>query len=348
MGQQVRSVAAEEKYNRAWLLGLILGPLLLGLMAAGWILSVADRLPAELASHWNSKNEVDGWISVAGAAWLAVAMGALGALLAPLALLSRAQSPLFARIGVGFAVTFGAAMVTFTAATVAGQIDLLDTTQAELSGPVMAAGLAAAFALGTAVLFLYKPGVVDRSQSPQVQAANAANEMAKKDGSAAALAEQLRAEQGGTLYVRVSMGWWAAVMSVVIGGIVALSTYFIFSWLALLGLVVGGFVWVFSRGTLVIAPDGIAVLASGFWKVMPLKWQEIHTATVMDIKAMDYGGWGYRMGAGSVGFIMGNGPAVVMDVGFHQKYVVSMPDAQTARKAAALINAYAQGAGVKK
>lgn len=345
MGEQVRSVAAEEKYNRRWLAGLVLGPLLLGLAAAVWILSVADRLPADLASHWNSKNEVDGWISAAGAAWLAVAMGALGALLAPLALLFRAQSLLLARIGVGFGVTFGAAMVALSVATVAGQIDLLDTTQAKLSGPVMVAGLATAFVLGAAALFLYQPGEVDRSQSPEVQAVN---ETAKADSSAVAVVAQKSAEQGETLHVKISMGWWAALMSVVIGGVVALSTYFIFSGLALLGLVVGGLVWVFSRGTLVIAPDGITMKASGFWKVMPLKWQEIRTATVADIKAMDYGGWGYRMGAGRVGFIMGNGPAVVMDVGFHQKYVVSMPDAQTAGKAAALINAYAHGARVKK
>ena len=51
-----------------------------------------------------------------------------------------------------------------------------------------------------------------------------------------------------------------------------------------------------------------------------------------DIKALDYGGWGYRMNGGSVGFIMASGPALVMDAGFHQSYVISMPMLKRPRK----------------
>ncbi len=136
-------------------------------------------------------------------------------------------------------------------------------------------------------------------------------------------------------------------MSVGIGGIVGLGTYLIFPVLALLGVVVGAIIWVFCRGTVVIGPEGIKVLASDFWKVMPLEWQEVRTASVEDIKAMDYGGWGYRMNGGAIGYIMGNGPAVVVKAGFHQEFVFSMPDADTAAEAAALMNAYTQSTSVK-
>lgn len=344
MGQQVRSAEAEKAYNKRWLVGLVAGPLLLGVLAGVWIVSVEGRLPAELASHWNSKNEVDGWITVAGAAWMAVAMGGLGALIAPLGLLFRSQSLLTARIGVGFGLAFGVGMVALSVAMVAGQIDLVDTSQAELSGPVMAVGVALAFVAGFAGLWFYTPAAVDRTPSAE---SLAVNDTATASNSPMAAAAQAKARNGGTLRIRVSMGGRAAILSLGLGGIVAVSTYFIFPVLALLGLVVAVITWVFCSGTVVIGPEGHKVLAGGFWKVMPLEWKEVQGASVEDIKAMDYGGWGYRMNCGSVGFIMASGPALVMEAGFHQKFVVSMPDLETAGEAAALANAYVHAGKVQ-
>ncbi|WP_157875150.1 DUF1648 domain-containing protein [Arthrobacter sp. PAMC 25486] len=333
----MRSVEAEKAYNKRWLVGLIVGPLLMGVLAAVWILTVEGRLPAELASHWNSKNEVDGWISVAGAAAMAVAMGALGAVIAPLGVLLRASSSLTARIGVGFGLAFGVGMVALTVAMVAGQLDLADTSQAELSGPVMAGGVALAFVAGVLGMLLYKPGEVDRTQGPEVLRMNQA---ATSGRDPVAQAGASRAARGDTMRIKVSMGKWSWLLSLGLGAIVAASTYFIFPILALLGLVAAVITWVFCNGTVVIGPEGHKVLAGGFWKVMPLEWREVRAASVEDIKAMDYGGWGYRMNGGSIGFIMGSGPALVMEAGFHQKFVVSMPDVATAGEAAALVNAY--------
>lgn len=344
MGEQARSADAERIYNKRWLIALIVGPLLLGVLAAAWILTVADRLPAELASHWNGRNEVDGWMSVAGAAWMAVAMGAMGALIAPMGILFRAQSLLFARIGVGFGLAFGVGMVALSVAMVAGQIDLVDTSQADLSGPVMAAGVGLAFVVGLVGMFLYKPDEVDRTQSSEVIATN---EAAASDRSPVVQAGVSRAARNETMRIKVSMGKLAWLLSLGLGGIVAVSTYFIFPALALLGLVVAAITWVFCSGTMVIGPEGHKVLAGGFWKVMPLEWKEVRGASVEDITAMDYGGWGYRMNGGSIGFIMGSGPALIMEAGFHQKFVVSMPDVATAGEAAALVNAYVHSGKVK-
>ncbi len=338
MGEHVRSGAAEASYNRRWLIGLVVGPLLLGVLAAAWILSMAGRLPAELASHWNADNEVDGWISVAGAAWMAVAMGALGALIAPLGVILRASSSLTARIGVGFGLAFGVGMVALSMAVTAGQIDLADTSRADLSGPVMAAGTALAFVAGFAGLWLYRPGELDRTQTAEVVAANAT---VTASDSPLAAAAHAGAARGETLWIKVSMGKWAWPLSLGLGAIIAVSTWFVFAPLALLGVVVAALVRVFCQGTAVIGPDGVKVLASGFWKVMPLEWHEIKGASVADIAALDYGGWGYRMNIGSVGFITGSGPALVMEAGFHQKFIISMPDPATAAQAAALVNAYA-------
>ena len=345
MGEQVRGAAAERQYNKRWLIGLLGGMLLLGILAAVWMFTISARLPQELAIHWNSKNEVDGWSSLWGVALTTVlTMPGVGGIIAALAVLARGQNALLARIGAGVAVGLGMGVGALMVAVVAGQIGLSESSQAEISNPVMGAGLALAAAGGALVMWLYKPGEVDRSPSPEVLVAN--NEATAGDSSLAAAAKE-RAARGETMAIKVSMGPWAWLLSAGVGGVVAVSTYFIFPALALLGVVVGGFIWVFTRGTAVISAEGVKVLASGFFKIMPLKWEEIHNATVEDIKAMDYGGWGYRMSGGAVGFIMANGPAVVIEAGFHQRFLISMPSTLKAAEAAALINAYVRNTKVK-
>ncbi|ALV45621.1 hypothetical protein MB46_09095 [Arthrobacter alpinus] len=346
MANQLRSVAEEETYNQRWLLGTLLGTILIPVVAAAWMVLMADRLPAELATHWNGKNEVDGYSSLWGMVGMTIAVGAgTGSVISVLAIATRSQNLLLARIGLAFGVALGVGVTAMMVAVVAGQLDLTDASRAQLSGPVMAGGLAAAFVFGTAVLWLYRPGEIQRSQNPDIAAVNATATV--ENGELARVA-QTRAALGETLRIKVSMGRWAWVLSLGLGTVMSVSMYFIIPALALLGIVAAALVWVFCQGTAVIGPDGVKVLASGFWKLMPLSWPEINKATVEDVKAMDYGGWGYRMNGGSVGFIMASGPALVMDVGFHQKFVISMPSVTSAGEAMALVNAYVHNVKVKK
>ncbi|MFC8302570.1 DUF1648 domain-containing protein [Specibacter sp. NPDC057265] len=345
MGEQLRSTAAEALYNRRWLVGLVLGPVLLALAAAAWMLGVAGSLPQELATHWNARNEVDGWMSLSGVVWMTLAMGALGAVIAPLAVLMRAQSALLARVGVGVGIAFAVGLVGLSVAMVAAQVDLADSSQAQLHGGVMAAGIAAAFVAAGAAWWAYRPGDVVRAENVEVAAVKAA--LAAAD-SPVALAARRQAAGGETLRLKVSMGRRGWLLSAGVGGLVALCTWFIWPWLALSGLVLGWLAWVFTAGTAVIGPDGVKVLAGGFWKVMPLAWKEVRSASVEHIAALDMGGWGYRMNGGSVGFITASGPAVVLEAGFSQRFVISMPDAATAARAAALADAYVQAQKVQR
>lgn len=345
MGEQERTAAAEERYNKKWLLGLLLGPLLLGLLAAAWVAGMADRLPDQLATHWNARNEVDGWMPLSGVLWMTVGTAALGAVMAPLAVMMRAQSTLLARVGVGFGLAFAVGLVALTVAMVAGQLDVADPSAVQLDGTVMAAGLAAAFAAGGAAVWAYRPGGVVRTENAAVAAANAA--LATGD-SAAALDAECRAAAGESLRIHISMGRPGWLLAFGIGAAVAVGAWFIWPWLALLGLLLGGITWVFTSGTAVVGPDGVHVLAGGFWKVMPLAWREVRSVSVADVHALDHGGWGYRMNGGNIGFIMGNGPALEMTADFAQKFTISLPDLPTAARAAALAGAYVQAQKVKR
>jgi hypothetical protein len=337
VGTTGRGIAGEKKYNSRWLAVVICVPLLLGLGAAAWMFGVSGQMPAQLASHWGS-NGVDGYSSLWGLAAIAVLVcGGTGALLGGLGVASRGQSLVLARIFVGVGIGGGFAMAGLALATVAGQLGLTDPSQAVISAPVVWTGVVLGVAVGGLAGWLYRPGAVDRSPSPGVQ--SVAAELQGKPVSSQAKA---MAANGETLAIGVSMGSWKWLLSLGVGAVIAACLFFVSPWLSLLGVLAAVLLWAFCQGTAVIGPDGVKVMVSGFFKLMPATYQEIHSAAVQDIKAMDFGGWGYRLGGGSTGFIMGSGPALVLETGFHQRYVISMPDAETAGRACSLVTAYLQ------
>ncbi|KPN21770.1 MULTISPECIES: hypothetical protein [Arthrobacter] len=336
----VRSSRAEQEYNKRWLIGVTAGPLAAGLLAGAWMFSVAGNLPDPLASHWGPDG-VDGYMSLPGNAAIAVFVcGGSGALVAGLAIAARATSRAVARIGVGFGLAMGIAMTGLAVAVVAGQIGLDDASQASASAPVIWTSVLVAALTGAVLGWLYRPGEVERLQSPETreQSNAASGPLLSATARAAAAAQQ-------SLAVNVSMGPVKWLLSMGIGAVVTLSLVFILPPLGLLGIPAAALMLAFCQGKIVIDPDGVRVLAGGFWKLMPLSYEEIRGESVEDIIAMDFGGWGYRLTGGSVGFIMRSGPALVLTAGFKQRFVFSMPDAETAARACALVSAYRTGSG---
>lgn len=329
-------------YNRRWLIGVTAGPLAVGLAAAAWMATVAGSLPDQLASHWGPDG-VDGYSSLWGMAAVAVfASGGTGAVVAGLSVLTRGYSALLARIGVGFGIGLGVLMTGLAAAVVAGQIGLTDASQAEIHAPLVWTASAAGCAAGGLCGWLYRPAEADRTPSPETAAVDSA--AASQDSSLAAGAS-LAAANGESLTIRISMGPAQWLVSLGTGAVVALSLVFIHPALALLGIPAAALLWVFCSGEAVIDDAGVRVLAGGFWKLMPLAHREISRASVQDIQAMDFGGWGYRISAAGTGFILRSGPALVLTDGSRQRFVISMPDAVTAGRACALVNAHHAGPG---
>ncbi|MBF4994077.1 hypothetical protein ITX31_08130 [Arthrobacter gandavensis] len=331
---------SESAYNRRWLIGATAGPLALGLAAAAWMATVSGSLPSRLASHWGSDG-VDGYSSLWTLAAIAVlAGGGSGALLAGLSVLLRGHSALTARSGVGFGIAFGTLMTGLAAAVVAGQIGLDDASQAVIDGAVIWSSAAAGCVAGGLCAWLYRPSEVDRTPAPEtVDAAAAA---ANADSSLAAEARRAAGSRQ-SLAIELSMGMVSWLLSLGTGAVVALSLVFVHPALALLGLPAAMLLRIFCSGRAVIDDAGVRVLAGGFWKVMPLAHREITNASVRDIQALDFGGWGYRISAAGTGFVMRSGPALVLSTGSGPRFVISMPDAGTAARACALVNAYGAG-----
>ncbi|BAS09413.1 hypothetical protein AHiyo4_28350 [Arthrobacter sp. Hiyo4] len=57
---------------------------------------------------------------------------------------------------------------------------------------------------------------------------------------------------------------------------------------------------------------GLRVLVAGVLPVMDVPAAAISTASAADVRAADYGGWGYRNHSGTAAMLVSSGPAVVV------------------------------------
>ncbi|WP_404291283.1 DUF1648 domain-containing protein [Glutamicibacter arilaitensis] len=331
---------AEQKkmYNRNWALGCLGGLLVLALAASAWMYSVQSRLPAVLAVHWNGSGEVDEFATLANVALTTVLLTVfIGVAICLSAIMMRGHSLMLARIGLGFGVALSSIVTGLFVALVAGQIGLATAEHAELSGPVIAGAIVVSALAGFATVMAYRPEEIVRDQSVE---ALRANDVANDPASAASQIEAGRAAQRvvHVIPLRVTPFRYLvvaiALLAVLVGWYMD-QFYLVFS-----STVAGVFYWIFFAGTFVVDAAGTRFVASGFWKVMKLDYADIKGVHIKDLKALDYGGWGYRSNISDRGFITGDGPAVLIDMGYYQQQVISMPDLETAVETAALINAY--------
>lgn len=327
-----------QAYSRNWIIGVVGGLVILGLAAGLWMLSVKDRLPVELASHWNGRGEVDGYDSLLGhvltmSLFSVFVAGSIGCA----AIMCRAQSILLSRIGVAFAVVLGAMIDGLSLAVVVGQLGLSSGQQAAIDGPTMAVSLGLAILLGLGVFFAYRPHEVMHEQTSDaiaadLQANDPTSELAGRQRSSALLGEQAQ------IQLRVRGARWLVVSVAVL---LLLIGWYVDQFVVIFGAAVAGLCyWIFCAGVFVVDAQGTRFVAGKYFKVMKLEYEDIRAVHVLDVRALDYGGFGYRSDISHKGFLTGDGPAVVINMGYHQQQIVSMPDAETAAQICALINAY--------
>lgn len=328
----------DQRYNRNWIIGIISGLLILALLAGAWMVMVKDQLPAELATHWNGRGEVDGYDSLLGHVltmtfFSVFVAGAIGCA----AITTRAQSIMLARIGLGFAVVLGLMINGLSLALVVGQLGMGSAQFASVHGLTLAVSLTGSALLGLLVFFAYRPREVMHEQSHEIIAADLE---ANDPASAVALSQAQRAQLDEVSQVTLTvpgMRWLIAAVAILL----MLIGWYADQFVVIFGALAGGLCyWFFFAGAFEVDGQGTRIVASRCFKVMKLQYSDIKAVHVKDVRALEYGGWGYRSDISHKGFLTGNGPAVVIDMGYYQQQIISMPDVATASQICALINAY--------
>lgn len=327
-----------QTYNRNWIIGIIGGLVMIALSAGVWMVTVKDQLPAELATHWNGRGEVDGYDSLLShmltmTFFSVFVAGTIGCA----AIMTRAQSIMLARIGLGFAVVLGLMINGLSIALVVGQLGTDSAEFASMHGLTLAVSLTGSALLGLAVFFTYRPWEVSHEQPHEIIAADLE---ANDPSSAVALSQAQRAQLNEETQVKLNvpgMRWLIVAVAILL----ILIGWYVDQFVVVFGAVAAGLCyWFFFAGVFEVDGRGTRIVASKCFKVMKLEYSDIKAVHVRDVRALEYGGWGYRSDISHKGFLTGNGPAVVIDMGYYQQQVISMPDVATASQICALINAY--------
>ena len=84
-------------------------------------------------------------------------------------------------------------------------------------------------------------------------------------------------------------------------------------WLAALLVALALLAAAFLFARIRVDRSGLRVFAAGFVRVMDVPAAAIEAATPKEVKAADYGGWGYRSHGTATAMLVSSGPAVVVD-----------------------------------
>ncbi len=279
----------------------------------GWLLAATgDRLPEELATHWNGAGEPDGFSSLGSFLWTTLAIGVTMWLLA--SVLALALGPSLRAFG-NLAAWFPGAFAGFTGALIAVTIWAnLDVAAAEaelspvaVNAPVL--GLLVGAATG---------GLIARS--PRAEA---------PDGSAPAPDGSATMPSGDVLSIDLVWrgAWWLVASMAAVFGVVAVVSQLVLP-LLLVPLIAG-----LVHYRLTIGPAGVAVSGGLFgWPSTTIPIEQIASAECTEVRAFrEWGGWGLRIRLdGAQGLITRSGPALQLHLDDRKRFVATIDDPERA------------------
>ncbi|MCU1530774.1 MAG: hypothetical protein JWO49_345 [Arthrobacter sp.] len=281
-------------------------------LAVGFVVCaflVRSDLPEPLAVRWTEHG------AAAFAPFPAVAgVGAALIVLVGWAVLAQAvplsRPAVMRRIMMGAGLSLSLFVTTVLAALLVGQVGLDNARDSRLDGSVLALGSGAALALGVIMGLVFK-----------------ADERWSVDDDRA-LREALERELDPELALDSVSLWVHARSSVfVMIGIASLFPAALITiavpWLAALLVVMAllGAASLFAR--IRVDRGGLRVFAAGILRVVEVPAAAIDAATPKEVKAADYGGWGYRSHGTTTALLVSSGPAVAVDRLDGRRLVVS-------------------------
>jgi hypothetical protein len=253
------------------------------LLSVGFVVCaqlLRNDLPNPVAVMWNA----DGGSSFApfgayvagGAALIALCGWAVF-----LQAVSITRPVVMRRVMMGLGLTVSLFITTVVAAGLVGQSGLADARESHVDAIVLAMGSGAAVALGVVMMFAFKPDP-RWTREDDVALQEELTLLADPDLARDTLRLWVHARSSVFIMIIVSAVFPAALIAVAVPWLGAL--------VAVAALVGAGFLFARVRAD----RGGLQVFAGGVVRVLTVPAVEIAAAAPMDVKAADYGGWGWR------------------------------------------------------
>ncbi|MCU1518857.1 MAG: hypothetical protein JWQ75_3578 [Pseudarthrobacter sp.] len=256
------------------------------------------NLPEPLAVSWNN----DGGASFAPFAAYAWG-GALIIVLAGWLVLSQAvpvsRPAAMRRIMMGAGLFLCLFLTSVLAAGLVGQSGLADARESRVDVTVLALGSGAALALGVIMGFVFK---ADQQWSPEDDKAFEQALARELDPDLARDSIRLWVHARSSVFVMITV---AALFP---AALISIAVPWLGAGLAALAVVAAAFLCARVKAD----RTGLRVLVAGVLPVMDVPAAAISEASASEVKAADYGGWGYRNHSGTAAMLVSSGPAVVV------------------------------------
>jgi hypothetical protein len=282
------------------------------MLAAGFVVCaflLRPDLPEPLAIRWTD----DGGAAfapfgafVGGGALMILVFGWLGLYQA----VPVGRPVLMRRIMMGAGLFLALFITTALAAGLVGQAGVPDARASRVDLTVLALGSGAAVSLGVIVAFAFK---ADQQWSPD-------DDRALQFAIAKELDPDLTRDSIRLwVHARSSVFVMIAIASVFPAALIAI----VVPWLGVLLIVLAFFGAAFLCARVKADRGGLKVLLAGVVPVMDIPAGSISAASAADVRAADYGGWGYRNHGGTAAMLVSSGPAVVVSKTDGQRLAVS-------------------------
>jgi hypothetical protein len=295
---------------------------------------IRPDLPEPLAIRWTA----DGGASFAPFAAY-VTGGALMIVAAGWLVLSQAlpvrRPVMMRRIMMGAGLFLTLFLTSALAAGLIGQTGLADARESRVDMTVLALGSGAAVSLGVTIAMVYK---ADQQWSPDDDRALQLAIARELDPDLSRDSIRLWVHARSSVFVMIG------IASLFPAALIAIAVPWLGALLVVLAVI--GAAFLFAR----IKADrrGLRVLLAGVVPVMDVPAGAISAASAADIRAADFGGWGYRHHSGTAAMLVSSGPAVVVKKTNGQRLAVSGGSQDSAARLAEVLTrvaARARGGG---
>ncbi|CCQ45824.1 putative membrane protein [Pseudarthrobacter siccitolerans] len=295
---------------------------------------IRPDLPEPLAIRWTA----DGGASFAPFAAY-VTGGALMIVAAGWLVLSQAlpvrRPVMMRRIMMGAGLFLTLFVTSALAAGLIGQAGLADARESRVDMTVLALGSGAAVSLGVTIAMVYK---ADQQWSPDDDRALQLAVARDLDPDLSRDSIRLWVHARSSVFVMIG------IASLFPAALIAIAVPWLGALLVVLAVI--GAAFLFAR----IKADrgGLRVLLAGVVPVMDVPAGAISAASAADIRAADFGGWGYRHHSGTAAMLVSSGPAVVVKKTDGQRLAVSGGSQDSAARLAEVLTrvaARARGGG---